>query len=73
MKFRIKWNKERKDVDVDPAAGVVALKQAVNDAFGTLAFRFALAGWHPIALSHRSAKRGTKTHLKGMEGCFEGH
>ena len=39
MKFRIKWNKERKDVEVDPSAGVGGLKQAVNKAFGTLACR----------------------------------
>lgn len=38
MKFRVKWNKERKDVDVDPSAGVSGLKQAVNEAFGKLAF-----------------------------------
>ncbi len=41
MKFRVKWNKDRKDIEVDPSGGVGALKQAVNDAFGTLlAFRF---------------------------------
>jgi hypothetical protein len=41
MKFKIKWNKERKDVDIEPAAGVLGLKQAVHAAFGEPAFHWA--------------------------------